>query len=165
MTMNPTPIDRYFAAKCVKREVDAAYKVAESEAAIYLDEARENGVNSLSSTYFGEDAGEYKRGKTCTKQVVEYNVPDIVDFEAWCMDNQVALVQYAKRNASDFGQWWFETTGEIPDGIARVDYEEPPKPKAPSIYRYNHELVKAKLAEGGNLLEGANKLLLGGGDE
>lgn len=160
-----TPIDRYFAAKCVKKEVDAAYKEAETEAAIYLDEAREEGKTSLISTYFGEDAGEYKRGKTRKKTVVEYNVPDIEEFGFWCTENIAALMEYVKEHASEFGQWWFEATGEMPDGISRVDYEEPPKLKAPSIYRYDHELIKAKLAAGGNLLEGANRLLLGDGDE
>ena len=163
--MQPTPIDRYFAAKCVKKEVDEAYKAAETEAALFLDEARENGITSLSSKYFGEDAGEYKRGKTRKKQVVEYNVPDMGEFKDWCYMNLGALEKYAFAHASEFGQWWFERTGELPDGISRVDYEEPPKLKAPAIYRYDHELVKSKLAEGGNLLEGANGLLLGDGDE
>ena len=163
--MKATPIDKYFAAKCLKKEVDAAYKQAETDAVVYLDDARDQGINSLVSKLFGEDAGEYKRGKTRRKLVVEYNVPDLEEFESWCADNHIALMQYAKKHASDFGQWWFETTGELPDGISRVDYEEPPRLKAPSIYRYNHELVRAKLAAGGNLLEGANRLLIGGGDE
>ena len=163
--MNPTPIDRYFAAECLKREVDKAHKAAKEDAAIYLDEAREEGKTSLISTYFGEDAGEYKRGKTRAKTVIEYNVTDMAEFVYWCSENRIALEIYVKEHASEFGQWWFETTGELPDGISRVDYEEPPHLKAPQIYRYDHEAIKAKLAEGGNILEGANRLLLSDGHD
>ena len=163
--MQPTPIDRYFAAECIKKEVDAAYKAAKEDAAVYLDEAREDGKTSLISTYFGEDAGEYKRGKTRAKTVVEYNVPDLAEFVYWCSENRIALEIYVKEHASEFGQWWFENTGELPDGISRVDYEEPPHLKAPQIYRYDHELIKQKLAEGGNILEGANRLLLSDGHD
>lgn len=163
--MAPTPIDRYYAAECIKREVDKVHKEAKAAAIDYLDAAREEGRTSLISTYFGEDAGEYKRGKTRAKTVIEYGVSGMGGFDDWCADNPQALHLFAMNHAEQFGQWWFEHTGELPDGISRVDTEEPPHLKAPQIYRYDHELIKAKLAEGGNLLEGANKLLLGDGDE
>lgn len=163
--MQVTPIDRYFAAKCVKGEVDKAYKEAETEAALFLDEARENGQTSLVSTYFGEDAGEYKRGKTRTKHVVEFNLANSEELEDWVNDNAYTMFLFAKDYAEELGQWCLTNTGEIPDGIAHVEYDEPPKLKAPQIYRYDHERVKKVLAQGGNLLEGANQLLLGDGDE
>ena len=81
--MLPTPIDKYFAAECVKREVDQVYKAAKADAEIYLDEARENGQTALVSTFFGEEAGEYKRGKTRAKHVTEFNVCDTQDLEEW----------------------------------------------------------------------------------
>ena len=163
--MGPTPIDRYFAAKCVKAEVDKAYKEAEAEAIYYLDESREAGKTSLISTYFGEEAGEYKRSKTRAKKVVEYNMTDMQTFNGWLYDNLDAMSAYICHNAKEFGEWWFEYTGELADGISRVEYEEPPHLKAPSIYRFDHDLVKAKLAQGGNLLDGANQLLLSDGNE
>lgn len=163
--MTLTPIDRYFAAECVKREVDKVHKEAKAEAEAYLDEARENGQTALVSTFFGEDAGEYKRGKTRAKQVVEYNVCDIQELNAWLYDNLDAMSSFVCDKAIEFAQYWFEKTGELPEGTSRVYYDEPSKPKPPQIYRYDHDLVKATLADGGNLLVGANQLLLSGGDE
>lgn len=162
--MRPTPIDRYFAAECVKKEVDAAHKEAKAEAQIYLDEARDNGQTSLISTYFGEEAGEYKRGKTRARHVVEFNVCDAEDLERWINGNAYSVFLYAKANTENFAKWILENTGELPEGIAKVEYDEPPALKAPQIYRYDHEAVKRKLAEAGNVLEGANRLLLGDGD-
>lgn len=163
--MVPTPIDRYFAAKCVKSEVDKAYKEAEAEAAIYLDEARDEGKTSLISTYFGEEAGEYKRGKTRAKKIVEYNLAYPPLLEDWVNDNTYTVFLYLKERVADFGAWCVDTNGEVPEGISRVEHDEPPHLKAPSIYRFDHELVKAKLAQGGNLLDGANRLLLSDGNE
>lgn len=163
--MEPTPIDRYFAAKCVKSEVDKVYKEAETEAAIYLDEARDEGKTSLISMYFGEEAGEYKRGKTRAKHVTEFNVCDTEELEAWAKDNAHTMMLFVVDNAEKFIEWLVHETGEIPDWVSTVEYDQPPTLKAPSIYRYDHELVKAKLAEGGNILQGANRLLLGDGDD
>lgn len=163
--MQVTPIDRYFAAECVKREVDKVHKEAKAQAEIFLDEARDNGQASLISTYFGEDAGEYKRGKTRTKHVVEFNLGDSERLEDWVNDNAYTMFLFAKDYAEELGQWCMNNTGEIPDGITRVEYDEPPRLKAPQIYRYDHERVKEALAKGGNILEGANQLLLSGGNE
>ena len=163
--MKPTPIDRYFAAKCIKAEVDKAYKEAETQAAIYLDEARDEGKTSLVSTFFGEEAGEYKRGKTRAKKVVEYNLAYPALLEDWVNDNTYTVFLYLKERVSDFGAWCVDNMGEVPEGISRVKHEEPPHLKAAQIYRFDHDLVKAKLAQGGNLLDGANRLLLSGGDE
>jgi hypothetical protein len=163
--MEPTPIDRYFAAKCVKSEVDKVYKEAETEAAIYLDEARDEGKTSLISMYFGEEAGEYKRGKTRAKHVTEFNVCDTGDLESWAKDNAHTMMLLFVNHTKELVEWLINETGEIPDGIARVEYDLQPTLKAPSIYRYDHELVKAKLAEGGNILQGANRLLLGDGND
>lgn len=160
-----TPIDRYFAAKCIKKEIDEAYRNAESEAAIYLDEARGHGMPTLTSTYFGEDAGEYKRGKTRVKHVVEFSLSDSGALEKWVEGNTYTAFLFLKDYASEFGSWCMTMTGEIPDGIEMDEHDEPPRVKAPQVYRYNHGLIKAKLAEGGNILEGANRLLLGDGDE
>ena len=163
--MQATPIDRYFAAECVKREVDSVYKDAKAEAEIYLDEARENGQTALVSTFFGEDAGEYKRGKTRAKHVTEFNVCDTQDLEEWAQENAHTMMLYVVDHSQAFIEWLITETGEIPDWVSKVEYDEPPHMKAPQIYRYDHELVKAALAKGGNLLEGANRLLLSGGDE
>ena len=163
--MKLTPIDRFFAADCVKREVDAVHKEAKAQAQIYLDEARDNGQTSLISTYFGEEAGEYKRGRTRAKHVTEYNVCDTEELMDWLRYNDVTMFSYIKSHAQEFIEWLMNETGEFPDWVSKDEHDEPPTLKAPQIYRYDHELVKAKLAESGNILEGANQLLLGDGNE
>lgn len=163
--MQLSPIDRYFAAECVKREVDQVHKEAKAEAETYLDEARENGQTALVSKFFGEDAGEYKRGKTRTKHVEEFHLADSEELEDWVNVNTYTMFLFAKDFAKELGRWCLTNTGEIPEGITYVEYDEPPRYKAPQIYRYDHDRVKKMLAQGGNLLEGANQLLLGDGGE
>lgn len=160
-----TPVDRFFAAKCIKKEIDAAYKDAETEAAIYLDEAREHGMTALTSTFFGEEAGEYKRGRSYTKHVTTFALLSTVDLEQWVEQNSHVMYLFAMSRIEEFGEWCVTNTGEIPGGIEKCEYDIPPRTKAPQVYRYDHERVKQKLAEGGNILEGANRLLLGDGDE
>ena len=164
-------IDALFALCWLKKKVDAAYKNAETEAAIYLDEAREEGKTALVSTYFGEEAGEYKRGKTRKKRVTEYHVLDMRDLLEWLTGNIDAARSYACNNAIAFAQYWFDNTGEVPDGISRVEYDDLPKLKKPEIYRYNQEAIESKvLSEGlprvlAQTVGGDNVLLLGDGDE
>lgn len=162
--MNITPVDRYFAAEYVKHKADEVHKRLKVEAQIYLDESREKGRPVLTSTYFGEEAGEYKRSKVRAKHIVEYNVCDAEALEDWINDNAYSVFLYAKANTEQFAKWLVEETGELPDGIARVEYDKPPSIGDPKIYGLNYELVEKRLSENGNIFAGANQLLLGDGD-
>ena len=159
------PIDKLMAADCIKAEVDAIYKEAKREADDYLAEARDTmGVTALKSKAFPE-GGEFKYGQTRAKTVVEYNLADGDAFAEWNADNAGAAHEYVGAHAEAFAKWWFEATGELPEGIARVEYQEPPAITAPKIYKQNRESVKKVLLENGGLLEGANRFLLGESDE
>lgn len=161
--MGANAFDRLFVAEVVKGSVDEAYKKAKHDAEDELARLRdEYGSLSTTSKYFGPEAGEYKYSQTRKKKIVEWNLADRSDFKDWCVENPTATAMFALENAEDFGKWWFEETGELPDGISRVEYEQPAGLGAPKIYRLDSDVITGKL--GGNLFEGANRLLLGEAD-
>lgn len=159
------PIDKLMAIDTLKADVDAAHKEAKAQAEDFLAELRDTvGTTALTSTVFGPEAGEYKYGKTRAKKAVEYNLADQDDFEGWINDNAHGVYGYLARNVADFAEWWLTETGEVPDGISRVEYEVPATVTAPKLYKLDREAVRAKLTAGGNYFEEANKLLLGDGE-
>lgn len=163
--MKANPIDRLFAADCLKAEVDKKYKEVKRDAEDYLAEMRDSvGSAGLHSTVFGEEAGEFKYSRTRAREVVEYDLCDAESLEDWVNDNTYGVFLYLKENAPGFGEWWFDRNGEVPEGISRVSYTEPGRASTPKIYRQNREVVLAALKEGGNFFGKANELLLGDGE-
>ena len=164
--MTPNPIDRLIGLDAVKAGVDEQYKQAKEEADEYLANLRDTvGTTALTSPIFGPEAGEYKYGRSRAKKVVEFNVTDSCELLEWLGDNPTAACSYAAANAQAFGEWWLNETGELPDGVSRVEYEQPSTVTAPKIYRGDREVVMEKLSAHGGLLAGANRLLMEGGDE
>jgi len=162
--MKANPIDKLAVYQAIKDKVDAATKLAKQEAEEFFYAKRdEDGTASLTSPMFGADAGEYHCGKTKAKKEVEYHLADDVDFAEWLEANQDAAIQFAKLNAADLGRWWFDSTGELPDGVSRVEVDIPSAVTAPKFYRFDPSVVEEKL--GANLFEGADRLLLGDGDD
>ena len=154
-------VDRLIAAKWVKDKVDAAYKEAEIAASSELAElCGENGTTEIACLTF-PGAGTYKYSQTRRKTVVEWNLADQEELNAWLQSNKQAAIAYAFSAGSDFAKWWFERTGELPDGVARVEYEEPAKAGPPKLYKYDAEVVGDAFERMGGWLEGANRLLLG----
>lgn len=161
--MKPTAIDRLVGLEWLKKRVDAEYKRAKVEAEEMLAEKRDaDGTMELSPKAFGPEAGTYKYSKTRRKTVVEYHVVDREAMRAWLNENHGAAIDYAIENADLFGERWFEDTGEVPEWLARVEYEEPAKAGPPKLYGFNPEVVESYL--GTNLMEGMQRLL-GDGDE
>ncbi len=157
-------IDRYFAADAIKAEVDEAHKKAKQDAEDYLADLRDSiGATSVRSTMFGDEAGEYHYGTTRKKQVVEYKLDSLDEFREWLSDNAKQAMWFIESMPEQFGKAWFEESGEVPDGITRVEYTQPPMATAPKIYKGDREVVKAKLLEGGNMFLAAGQLLLGDG--
>lgn len=170
MTMSkPTKIDRLFALKAVEQKVKEERELVEYECRDELLEAfKADGTDRRTSPYFGPDAGKYSvkrmKGKPPTT-VTEFNLADDEEFAEWLEGNVGAAVAYAKLHYADFAKSQVESTGELPDGIAMVTYEQPgTEPSVTAqVYSFKPDLVLEKL--GGNFLEGANRLLLGDGDE
>lgn len=166
--MQTTKIDKLFALKAVKGKVDEEYRLLEGECRQELLEAYEkDGTDRKTSPYFGPDAGKFSikrmRGKKAEVRV-EFNICDDEALAEWLEANHGAALRYAILNGADFGMFWFNFTGELPDGISRVEYEEPGTPDTLSaqVYSFKPEVVIDKL--GGNLLERTNELLLGDGE-
>lgn len=155
------PIDTLVGLKALKGAVDAKYKEAEVDASDYFFEMERQGISSLNSPMFGDAGGEYHRGKTKAKTVVEYNLSDWDAFSAWLYDNVDAMHRYCFAKAEEFARESVEKDGELPDGISRVEYQEPPKKTPPKLYKFDQAGVVEAIAQGGNLFEKANELLLG----
>ena len=164
-------IDRLFALRALEQKISEERKLLEYECRDELLEAfKADGTDRRTSPFFGPDAGKFsvKRYKAKPATVnVDYNVTDGGEFADWCADNVADLAEYVGAHATEFARWHFDATGELPDGIARVEYEEEGEPERLSaqVYSFKPDIVLSKLAEGGNFLEGANRLLLGDGDE
>ena len=166
--METTKIDKLFALKALKRKVDEEYKLLEGECRQELLEAyAEDGTDRKVSPYFGSDAGKFSIKRTKAKPpqtVVEFNLCDDELFAEWLEENHGAALRFAMLNAADMGMYWFNFTGELPEGISRIEVEEPGMPEVltAQIYSFKDDVVLEKL--GGNLFEGANQLLLGDGE-
>jgi len=166
----PSKIDKLFALKAVEKKVVEERKLMEYECRDELLEAfQQDGTDRRTSPMFGPDAGKFSikrmKGKP-PETVTEYNLADDVAFAGWLEENQGPAISYVKTHAAEFSRIYFEATGELPEGISRVEYEQPgTEPSVTAqIYSFHEDVVLEKLAEGGNFLEGANRLLLGDGE-
>ena len=164
--MTPNPIDRLIGLDAVKAGVDEQFNQAKEEAREYLDNLRDTvGTASLTSPMFGPEAGEYHYGRSRAKKEVKFDVTDSCALLEWLGENPTAACSYAATNAPAFAEWWLNETGEMPDGVRRVESVQPAVETAPKIYRGNREIVMEKLSAHGGLLPGANRLLMGDSDE
>lgn len=167
--MQPTKIDKLFALKAVEQKVTEERKLIEYECRDELLEAfGADGTDRRTSPYFGSDAGKFSikriKGKP-PKEVTEFNLADDEAFAEWLESNVDAAMSFAKLHYADFARHHVESTGELPDGVSMVSYEEPgTEPSVTAqVYSFKPDMVLEKL--GGNFLEGANQLLIGDGDE
>lgn len=167
----PTKIDKLMAYKALEQRVTNERKALEYECRDELVTAyKETGTDRVISPLFGADAGKFSikriKGKPA-HEVVEYNLADDVAFAEWLEENADSAISYVKTHARDFGQTHFEATGELPEGISRVTYEEPATEPTitAQVYSFKPEIVINKLAENGNVFDEVNRLMLGGGNE
>lgn len=165
-----TKVDRLFALKALESRIKDEREQLEHECREELV-ARygAEGIDRMQSPYFGPEAGKYsvKRYKAVPDSTkLDFYMGDDVAFAEWCEENLDAVVAYAKAHAADFAQWWMSRSGELPGGMDYEDVVVPGKPESISaqVYSFNPDIVLEKLAYGGNVLEGANRLLLGDGE-
>ena len=161
--MAPTNADKLFALEYVRREVNAAYDDAKNALRDELAELNEShGATEIASKHFGAAAGKFKFKFSKPKTVVEYNLADDEEFAEWLEGNQQAALSFAKLHAAELAEWWFSGSGELPDGVARVEYDEPERVVGAQIYGFKPDMVAEKL--GGNVFGEVNRLLLGDGE-
>lgn len=159
------PIDKYLAIDVLKAEVDGAHKQAKADADDFLADARDKmGVMGLTPQML-EGCGEYRYAATKAKKLAEYNVCDQEDFSEWKGLNPSAAWEYVAERFEDWAKWYFNRTGEVPDGVSRVEREVPAGYGPPKFYRVDAEKVKSILSDGVSFFEGTSRLLLGDGDE
>lgn len=159
------PIDTLRVYTCLEKEINARLKKARIDAEDYFAEKEREGFVSLGSTVFGDAGGEFKRGKTKAKETVRYENADWDKFNGWLEANSAEVQNYVFQKYGPFCEWWIEKTGEVPDGIERKIDKVPPVKTGPKLYGADHDEVLATLMSRGGLLEGANRLLLGDGDD
>ena len=158
----------YFAT-AYKKKVDKEWKALKSECdEEFLDEYRESGNTTKRSLLFGKGAGTYYIPINEAKppqEVTNYALADDVAFSEWLDGNQDAAIRYAMLNAQDFARFWFNFTGELPDGTTRVAYTTEGTPETPGTptMKVKEDVVFEKMREMGLLAEGT-KLFLGGAE-
>jgi len=153
-------IDRYIAAKWLKGKVDGLCKEAEADMSAELSELNETtGAIDIGSKLF--EGAHFAYSKTRAKNVTEYNLSDALAFADWLIENPEACNAYAQYNAEAFGKWWFEHTGEVPDGVSRVEYRQEARIGAPKLYGYDGAAVEQVIREN-RLLDGIGGYLIGG---
>ena len=164
-------VDRLIAVKRIKEKVDETYKKCELDAEVELGRLNaETGTTEIGSMLF-EGAGVYKYSKTRAKRIQKYALDDESDLAEWVSQNPSAVAKWLASKAGrdsiyaeQFGAWWFSLTGEVPDGMTRTEYEEPPRIGAPKVYQYDPLAIDAYFEENGGWLEGGSRLLLGDGE-
>ena len=164
-------VDRLIVAKRVRERVEEAYKAAESAAADELATLKaETGAKEIGSMFL-EGAGTYKYSTVRAKKVERYAISDNDELAEWIAENAPAVAAWLASKAGrdsvyaeQFGAWWFPLTGEVPDGMTRIEYEEPEKLGVPKVYKYDANAIDAFFEQHGGWLEGG-MLLLGDGSE
>ena len=159
----------YFAT-AFKKKVDREWKELKSECdAEFLDEYRQSGNTKKQSLMFGKGAGSYYipiKEAVPPEEIANYALSDDEAFSEWLDANQDAAIRYAMLNAQDFARFWFNFTGELPDGTTRVAYTTDGTPEMPGTptLKVKEDVVFEKMKEMGLLAEGTRRLLGDGND-
>lgn len=159
----------YFAT-AYKKKVDKEWKALKAECdAEFLDEYRESGNTQKRSLFFGKGAGTYYipiKEAQPPEEIANYEVSDDEKLAEWLDANPDAATRYALLNAQDFARFWFNFTGECPEGIKRGSYTTDGVPETPGTptMKVKEDVVFEKMQEMGLLAEGT-RLFLGGADD
>ena len=151
--------------------LDKELKPLKSECdAEMLDEYMKSGNTQARSKIFGKKAWTYTvpiKDAVPPEEVADYALSDDEAFSEWLDANQDATIRYAMLNAQDFARFWFNFTGELPDGTTRVAYMTDGMPEMPGTPRLkvDADYMVGKMEEMGLLPEGMRLLLLGDGND
>ena len=163
--MQPTKVDNLVAAKAVVKEVDRRIKRFEDEVkAEFIEEYKNGGADRKRSRIFGNKAGylTIKEGKP-SERVTKFQLIDVQEATDWMDEAKPDTDSFAQDNLEQYCQWWFERTGECPDGCTVITYDtEPGEPTA--ILSVKEKVVLPILMENRELFGEVNQLLLGDGE-
>lgn len=157
-------LDTLFAAKAVSKEINRRVRALEEECkSDFVEEYRRNGTDRMRSAVFGKEAGwlTMKDGRP-SEHVTVFQMVDEREVIEWMDEARPETDGFATDNLAQFCQWWFEHTGECPDGCTVISYDtEPTEPTPVLVVKEAKVLPKLK----GNALAGeVNQLLLGEAD-
>ena len=158
-------------AKRYKERVEEAYKELEVAAADELATLKSETGTAQIESMFTEGAGIYHYSKIKAKKVEQYALADEADLSDWIAENAPAMARWlasksgkGQTYAALFGAWWFNITGELPDGMTRTVYEEPEKQGPPKVYQYDPAVIDDYFEKNGGWLMCGSGLLLGDGE-
>ena len=160
--METRKIDKLFALKALEKRVKEAREELEAEVReALLEQYEEGGGDRMRSPYFGNDAGAYTYTPPEEVEETEWKLCDWTAMAEWMAQDPKAAESYAYAHFADFASWWFERTGEVPEGISRATVATV-KPGRTRL-AVKEQVVFDKM--GGNLFEEVNRLMLGGGED
>lgn len=163
--MQPTEFDYLVMARTAARKIDKRVKSIEDEQkAIFIDSYKENGTDRKRSLLFGKEAGcLYIREGKPSERVTKFQLVDAQEATDWMDETKPETDSFAQDNLELFCKWWFERTGECPDGCTVITYDtEPGEPTA--VLRVNDDVVLQALMENRELFGEVNQRLLGDGE-
>jgi len=160
-----TKLDVLFAAKAAGKEINNRIKALEDEVkAEFMEEYEQGGTDRKRSTVFGKEAGylTMKEGKP-SEHVTRFQVDDPQKVVDWMDYVKPETDSFASDNLEMFAKWWFEHTGEMPDGCTLFEYDTEPTKPTPMLSV--KEKVVIPMLKANNVLSGeVNQLLLGDGE-
>lgn len=160
--MEPTKIDRLFAAKALLKKLDAEVKILESECkGELLEQYLEDGETTQKrSRFFGTKAGCLSLTPGVSKREVREYVADSQEVIDWIDDEHPDTDAFAKSHLEEFCSWWFKETGEAIPGFNRIEYMS--EPGIPTVKLTVREKVVIPMLMESGMLEGSVRYLLGG---
>lgn len=162
-------MDKYevlYAAKAVQKEIDKRVKTLENECKdevlkCYLEE----GIDRRRSKVFDPKAAyiTVQAGKP-SEEAQRFDVIDIDALTDWMDETRPDTDCFAADNLAMFAEWYFRTTGEVPDGCRLLRYETEPKPPIAKLV-VKDAVVLETLRDKSLLAGEVNQFLLGDGDD
>ena len=175
-----TKFDVLVAAKATEKEFSKRVKALENECKEeFVANYKATGNDRKRPTAFDSKAAwmTMKGGKP-SEHVVKFQMYDAGEMTDWMDENKPDTDSFAQANLAEFALWWFETTGECPDGCTVVEYDSEPVDPTPALtvkeasvladLKENAALsgvVARFLLEDEDMARRDMQLLLGDGDE
>lgn len=161
-----TKFDVLVAARATEKEFAKRVKALETEVKQeFMDRYRADGTDRMRSTVFDSKAAwmTLKGGKP-SERVTRFQVNDMQEVIDWMDENRPETDSFARDNLAQFAQWWFEHTGECPDGCSVITYDSEPVEPVPVLTVKEAKVLPA-LQDNPSMLADVNVLLLGDGVE
>lgn len=161
----PSKFDVLVAAKATEKEFSKRVKKLEDECkSEFMKRYREDGVDRMRSTVFDSKAAwmTLKGGKPSEK-VTRFQLNDPDAAIDWMDETRPETDSFATDNIEQFCKWWFEHTGECPDGCVVLTYDSEPVEPTPCL-TVKEAKVLPELQANPNILKEVNVLLLGSGE-